>query len=613
MLSGAYLPINYFVVTKDLSGIIITMKKLIIAFVSLLSFTLLASVASAEIFNTDLRLGTTHAEVRTLQQFLNLDNRTKLAEEGAGSPGLETEYFGAKTDNAVKRFQFLYKSEILTPLNLDQGTGYVGSLTRRVLNAVAGVIGFAPSATTLNLSQSGTQTSGYDYSYQYQSLPLAQVPSTAGSGETVTYVTNNVTNVYDATSSDSTTSTSGSTAYDPYDYSYPTASSYAPQTSTSTPPKLEPKKEEPKTTGGMSGGGGGGGSTGGGSSPAGSDKQDDKKDGGIEGFIKQLLAMLIQRQLMPGQAFPTYDSNYDPLNPNGQFNGQGYPNDNQSAECRNIPNMKFPNPEWQAYALQQVRASGLSGMRPADADKFFPGEQVTDEGWVSILAFLAKKESNFNPSDTFYETSLGYNSVGLLSLSAVDPEARASGYSEEDLKNPYKNIELGARILARTIRNDGVIVGRDASGKWKGAASYWSTIRGCLNNAPAVANVNSCVDQNTPLPDVATLANPSKLASHYEEVVPQRCNCLEAVPLDERVDFRIKPQCNVALFSAQASRVSEWIRLNTTKTGVRSLTLWLAPTASESYVYNQVTNPPRFVPGDTSDTGVSYTLRLRFR
>jgi hypothetical protein len=144
----------------------------------------------------------------------------------------------------------------------------------------------------------------------------------------------------------------------------------------------------------------------------------------------------------------------------------------------------FPQQAWNDYALQQVQAAGLSNLTPADAAKYFPDGQPTDQGWVNLLAKIAQKESGFNPQDSMLDVN-NTNSVGLLSLSANDPEVRALGYTEADLKDPYKNLQAGIAIMKRTIQNGGVISGQDSSGRWIGATSYWSTLRnGQLQSNP---------------------------------------------------------------------------------------------------------------------------------
>ncbi len=86
-------------------------------------------------FQNTLKQGLTlDPDVRYLQNALNSDAATRVAETGAGSDAELTSYFGAKTLDAVKRFQALYRSEVLDPANLSAPTGIVGPLTREKLN-----------------------------------------------------------------------------------------------------------------------------------------------------------------------------------------------------------------------------------------------------------------------------------------------------------------------------------------------------------------------------------------------------------------------------------------------------------------------------------------------
>jgi hypothetical protein len=68
------------------------------------------------------------SDVRCLQQFL------KLQGPDIYPSGLVTGNFGLLTKAAVLRFQNKYKAEVLAPLGLSQGTGFVGALTRLKIN-----------------------------------------------------------------------------------------------------------------------------------------------------------------------------------------------------------------------------------------------------------------------------------------------------------------------------------------------------------------------------------------------------------------------------------------------------------------------------------------------
>jgi len=98
------------------------------------SLIVAGTVEASSMFPRTLRLGDSGPDVLLLQQKLNADIDTRVAEYGPGSPGSETERFGQLTRAAVIRFQEKYAEKILAPIGLSSGTGIVGEATRRVLD-----------------------------------------------------------------------------------------------------------------------------------------------------------------------------------------------------------------------------------------------------------------------------------------------------------------------------------------------------------------------------------------------------------------------------------------------------------------------------------------------
>lgn len=75
-----------------------------------------------------------NSEVRCLQEFLK-NQGSEIYPEGQ-----ITGNFLSLTQAAVIRFQEKYASEILTPLGLPKGTGFVGNLTRIKINQLLNLL-----------------------------------------------------------------------------------------------------------------------------------------------------------------------------------------------------------------------------------------------------------------------------------------------------------------------------------------------------------------------------------------------------------------------------------------------------------------------------------------
>ncbi len=90
------------------------------------------------VFTKTLRVGMQNYDVKRLQQLLNSDTDTKLADQNSGSTGNETKYFGQLTQDAVKRFQKKY-SVVSFGNEVSTGYGLVGPKTRTKLKIVFGL------------------------------------------------------------------------------------------------------------------------------------------------------------------------------------------------------------------------------------------------------------------------------------------------------------------------------------------------------------------------------------------------------------------------------------------------------------------------------------------
>lgn len=123
------------------------MKHISYAFtVCILAFAFAPSAYAAGCadLTRNLRVGMKGSDVLLLQRTLNSLPQTTIAANGPGSPGSETTYFGPLTKTAVIKFQELHRNEVLIPVGLTSGTGFVGTQTRMKLRSQCAT---APGAT----------------------------------------------------------------------------------------------------------------------------------------------------------------------------------------------------------------------------------------------------------------------------------------------------------------------------------------------------------------------------------------------------------------------------------------------------------------------------------
>ena len=96
--------------------------------------TPVAETPKSSLITKNLKLGDIDPEVKILQQYLNKKGFL-IAASGPGSPGQETEKFGAGTKEALIKFQEANAEILLTPFGLKEGTGIVGDLTKKLINS----------------------------------------------------------------------------------------------------------------------------------------------------------------------------------------------------------------------------------------------------------------------------------------------------------------------------------------------------------------------------------------------------------------------------------------------------------------------------------------------
>jgi EGF-like domain len=117
-------------------------------------YPLTSSAGTTVLFTKNLQIGSSDAEVYTLQHYLNVHG-FPIATSGVGSLNNETTFFGKATKSALVRFQNYHRADILTPQGLTVGTGKFYSATRSYINTS---LETESSATTTALSDTASTT-----------------------------------------------------------------------------------------------------------------------------------------------------------------------------------------------------------------------------------------------------------------------------------------------------------------------------------------------------------------------------------------------------------------------------------------------------------------------
>jgi uncharacterized protein (TIGR02594 family) len=139
--------------------------------------------------------------------------------------------------------------------------------------------------------------------------------------------------------------------------------------------------------------------------------------------------------------------------------------------------LSWGHPDWSAALLEAVGQCRDKLNKAADKAAF--GDNGTLKFWAELVIAMAHYESAWNPASVYQEPpppkGPGTLSVGLLQLSKGDARAYGVGFetTDEDLKDPIKNIKVGVAVLAHLIERDGCI----QNSANKGGARYWSVLR----------------------------------------------------------------------------------------------------------------------------------------
>lgn len=138
--------------------------------------------------------------------------------------------------------------------------------------------------------------------------------------------------------------------------------------------------------------------------------------------------------------------------------------------------------EWRDYLYEQI-PNEIVNTIPKDFLRYVDSNKKgvwMREFYTTLFVELARFESGFNPKATFKESfkdSKGdyVTSTGLFQVSVESLRGYGVKLTQEELFDPYKNIDAMLAIAKKWIVSDGVISSDKAP--WKGMSRYFSPFR----------------------------------------------------------------------------------------------------------------------------------------
>lgn len=155
-----------------------------------------------------------------------------------------------------------------------------------------------------------------------------------------------------------------------------------------------------------------------------------------------------------------------------------------------FPALAWKTPEWDSVLYEEIENQKLPDVASLhDSPDYCPKyssltRDQRKQFWGTLLVAIAKRESGYDPKQTYPETFKDAQgrpviSTGLFQISqesASSPRYGCGKMTTEGLKVPKTNIICSTKIIARWVKEH-EFAGTTLAGEQKGCAKYFSTCR----------------------------------------------------------------------------------------------------------------------------------------